>query len=219
MGAESKDGGERRWLSIGEASRLLGVHESTLRQWADTGRVRSFRTPGGHRRFLLEDLLRLQAQEREAPPDAEDVGESALQLMRRRLRRGPGRSGPPEWMTRLDESARQRFRFLGRRLLEVVVAYLSRRRRRQAILEEVRFLGEEYGRELARHHLTLLEVLDAYFFFRNSLLDSLGKAFQGVLKDRVSPDEAWHHLLALSDTVLTGITRSYAEARGWTGEG
>ena len=140
-------------------------------------------------------------------------------MMRRRLRRGAGRSHPPEWMARFDESARQRFRFLGRRLLEVAVAYLSRRRRRQAILEEVRFLGEEYGRELARQHLTLMEALDAYLFFRNNLLDSLGKAFQGVLKDRVSPDEAWHHLLALSDTLLTAMARAYARARGWAEEG
>ena len=35
-----------RWLSLGEASRLLQVNEATLRQWADNGNVRVYRTPG-----------------------------------------------------------------------------------------------------------------------------------------------------------------------------
>ena len=39
------------WLSLGEASRLLGVTPATLRRWADHGDVAAFVTPGGHRRF------------------------------------------------------------------------------------------------------------------------------------------------------------------------
>ena len=38
-------------LSLGPASRLLGVDPDTLRRWADEGRVEAFTTPGGHRRF------------------------------------------------------------------------------------------------------------------------------------------------------------------------
>ena len=45
-----------RWITLGQACKLLGVNESTLRRWADAGHVRSFRTPGGHRRFSEEDL-------------------------------------------------------------------------------------------------------------------------------------------------------------------
>src|SRR6266542_3966693 len=47
------------WLSLGPASRLVGVDPDTLRRWADDGRVRAFATPGGHRRFATEDLQRL----------------------------------------------------------------------------------------------------------------------------------------------------------------
>ncbi|MDE2801655.1 MAG: helix-turn-helix domain-containing protein, partial [Chloroflexota bacterium] len=46
-----------RWVSLGGACRMLGVNESTLRNWADQGVIRAFRTPGGHRRFLREDLV------------------------------------------------------------------------------------------------------------------------------------------------------------------
>ena len=40
-----------RWLSLGPASRLVGVDPDTLRRWADDGRVDVYVTPGGHRRF------------------------------------------------------------------------------------------------------------------------------------------------------------------------
>src|SRR5258708_36013202 len=42
------------WLSLGPASRLVGVDPDTLRRWADDGRVHAFATPGGHRRFPQE---------------------------------------------------------------------------------------------------------------------------------------------------------------------
>ena len=49
----------RRWLSINEACRMLGVDQSTLRRWSDAGKVPVFRTPGGHRRYAEDDLLLL----------------------------------------------------------------------------------------------------------------------------------------------------------------
>jgi len=41
----------RDWLTVGEASRVLGVHPDTLRRWADAGDVPVFVTPGKQRRF------------------------------------------------------------------------------------------------------------------------------------------------------------------------
>jgi len=32
-----------RWLTLGQACRMLNVDESTLRRWADAGQVRTFR--------------------------------------------------------------------------------------------------------------------------------------------------------------------------------
>src|SRR5665811_882131 len=48
------------WLSMGQASALLGVSSATLRRWAVEGRIATFTTPGGHRRFspaAVESLL------------------------------------------------------------------------------------------------------------------------------------------------------------------
>jgi excisionase family DNA binding protein len=44
------------WLTLGEAARYLGVAQSTVRKWADMGRIETFKTPGGHRRFRRGDL-------------------------------------------------------------------------------------------------------------------------------------------------------------------
>lgn len=46
------------WLTLGEAARYLGVAQSTVRKWADMGRLETFKTPGGHRRFRRDDLDR-----------------------------------------------------------------------------------------------------------------------------------------------------------------
>jgi excisionase family DNA binding protein len=47
---------ERDWLTLGQASAFLGAAQSTVRKWADRGRVPTFYTPGGHRRFRRDDL-------------------------------------------------------------------------------------------------------------------------------------------------------------------
>jgi len=44
------------WLTLGQAARFLGVAQSTIRKWSDSGRVPAFYTPGGHRRFRRGDL-------------------------------------------------------------------------------------------------------------------------------------------------------------------
>ena len=44
------------WLTLGQAATYVGVAQSTMRKWTDSGRVSSFKTPGGHRRYRRSDL-------------------------------------------------------------------------------------------------------------------------------------------------------------------
>ena len=46
----------RAWLRVQEAAELLGVSASTMRRWADAGKVASHRSPGGQRIFARDDL-------------------------------------------------------------------------------------------------------------------------------------------------------------------
>src|SRR3989454_12207471 len=95
MTAGSPGGVVPAWLALGEASKVLGVDASTLRAWTDAGRIRAYRTPGGHRRYRQEDLaafLRGHQQER-AGKLSDLIGPHGARLMpgaaRREIRRPP----------------------------------------------------------------------------------------------------------------------------------
>ena len=51
-------------LSIGKASEYLGFAIETLRRWDKKGKIRSYRSPGGHRYFLREDLDNLLSRQK-----------------------------------------------------------------------------------------------------------------------------------------------------------
>jgi excisionase family DNA binding protein len=48
-----------RFLLPSEAARLLGVATSTLRRWAEEGKIHSGTTIGGHRRYRESEISRL----------------------------------------------------------------------------------------------------------------------------------------------------------------
>jgi excisionase family DNA binding protein len=54
--ARRAPGNEPDWLTLGQAAKYLGVAQSTIRKWSDLGRVPTFYTPGGHRRYRRRDL-------------------------------------------------------------------------------------------------------------------------------------------------------------------
>ncbi|MDO8616827.1 MAG: helix-turn-helix domain-containing protein [Dehalococcoidia bacterium] len=200
-----------RWITLGQACKLLGVNESTLRRWADAGHVRSFRTPGGHRRFSEEDLRLLVAGQ--APTVREPynaISNLALTRIRRRLQRG--RSQAAHWYSGLGEEERDRMRPLGRRLVALVSEYLTKGTRRTNLLDEAREIAHEYGRLLARDGLSLRDAVEAFIFFRKTLDET---AMEEAQKNDLTAEKAlelWELLANLADQVLLSIAESYSEA-------
>lgn len=47
---------KRLGLTTSEAAEHLGVSLSTIRRWSDAGHLVGYRTPGGQRRFSVEQL-------------------------------------------------------------------------------------------------------------------------------------------------------------------
>lgn len=199
-----------RWITLGQACKLLGVNESTLRRWADAGHVRSFRTPGGHRRFSEADLQGLMAgQGATARVPYTSLSQLALTRIRRRLQRGKGQVAP--WYARLPDEERERLRPLGRRLVSLVSEYLSKGSRRSRLLEEARDIGHEYGRELATDGLSLRDAVEAFTFFRKGLDDTVIELAQRSNLSAEEAVEVWELLSGLADQVLLAITEAYTE--------
>ena len=215
--AEGRDLGAqvRRWLTLGQASRVLGVDESTMRRWTDSGKIRCFRTPGGHRRFAEADLEAIIAGHGPQPVSGRygDLSGLAVARIRRQLQRG--KEHEAAWYHTVDEKERERLRPLGRRLVDLVSDYLARRTRKAALLEEARSIGLEYGQELARSKLPLRQALEAFTFFRKSVDETTRQAAQ---RSALSPQEtleACGQVMGLTDEVLLGIAQAYEE--GWAG--
>lgn len=118
-------GSERpAWLTIHEASDLIGVSEATLRRWAEAGDVEAFVTPGGHRRFTRNALLRLLPRPGRPHRTLKQLGETP-ERMGRQYRRELASPATRRWLPDLDEPSREAFRGLGRHILEGVLGYLD----------------------------------------------------------------------------------------------
>lgn len=48
----------KQYLSPKELAQAIGVSESSLKRWADDGRIRGYRTAGGHRRIDITEAVR-----------------------------------------------------------------------------------------------------------------------------------------------------------------
>ena len=198
------------WLTLGKACRLLGVDESTLRRWADSGHVHAFRTPGGHRRFAEADIQGLLSARERQGESYQALTDMTVSRVRRQLHRKPAQEA--HWYAAVDESIRSRLRPLGRQLATLAADYLQHRRRRAAMLDDARALGREYGRELASSNMPLAQAVEAFVFFRRSLDDSTKQASQ---RNNLSANDAMlacEQVNTLADQVLIGMTEVYEPA-------
>jgi len=66
-------------FSTSEVARYCHVTPDTIRKWAEAGRIRVFKTPGGHRRIRREDLLRFLREN--SIPVHEDLDNSGIKIL------------------------------------------------------------------------------------------------------------------------------------------
>jgi excisionase family DNA binding protein len=207
-------GTETPWLSLTEASDLLGVHATTLRRWADAGEIPHFRTPGGHRRFRQADLAAWLAGQQTtalaAPSEA--MVQSALGYTRQEMAERHVSAEP--WYTAFgQEPERQQMRDTGRKLFGLAIQYISRTRNHEPILQEARRIGEFYGKQCAERGVSLVDTVQALFFFRESLMRA-AKPGQAIAGQYDSEDVRIHRQLRhLLNEVMYACLASYEAAR------
>ena len=187
---------QSQWLSLREARRLLQVNESTLRQWADNGHLRVYRTPGGHRRFSREDVHSLTHQASEGPETESKTSTEGLALRRIRRRLSHEDVARQSWYLSVEEEVRDRMRLFGRRLLSLLLQDAQPRRQHQETLNEALMLGHEYGAEMADRGVSLKDTTEAFIFFRTMVLDSANP-------------RSYMQITEIADRVLIGILESY----------
>ena len=207
---------EKGWLSSAEASELLGVHQTTLRRWADAGDIPCFRTPGGHRRFRTTDLQEwVKARQSAAlTPHTEALVQNVVGFTRHEMIEQ--HVSQEAWYVAFDrEDDLQHMRETGRRLFGLAIQYMARTRNHEPILQEGRRIGDHYGQQCAQHGVSLVDTMHGYFFFRESLLRATrpGLATRGQYDaEEVRMHRQLRHFM---DAVMYACLASYeAASRG-----
>lgn len=156
------------WISLSDASRILGVAPATVRRWSDAGRLRVFTTPGGHRRFSRSSLERLLPADRSRRPSVGAAGLTPSRLAR--VYRRAGRDAVPQlpWVLALTDDQRVVFRERGHLLAASLLQYLDASQpetARHHLAESTRS-AEGYGSVAAELGLSLSQTVEAFLRFR-----------------------------------------------------
>lgn len=200
-----------KWLSLQDASRMLGVHPSTLRQWADAGKIHTVRTPGGHRRFAETDVRALLEPEPLEPAGIQLLVQSALG--RARLEVSGGKMSEQSWYKRFDETDKAEHRELGRKLLSLVMQYLSQPGDRQGILDEARALGRAYGERSISRNLRITESVSAFLYFQDFLMDGVRQMTKTIGQSaNIDLVAAYQQIGQFTNEVLLSMLEVYERA-------
>jgi len=204
-----------RWLSLGPASRLVGVDPDTLRRWADEGRIEVFLTPGGHRRFDRRAIEALVSARRAGSRPLASLGASPERL-NRAYRRSYTAGTPARQIPADDTVERERYRRDGRRLVEVLVAHLdaeptdaSARARSESEAIE---LVDDLARRLARSGTSLTEAVALFVAARRPFLDELTGLGRRRALDAARLAALYEGASGLLDRLLLRLIATYQQA-------
>jgi excisionase family DNA binding protein len=202
------------WLTIHEASALVGVSEATLRRWAEAGDVEAFVTPGGHRRFTRRAILDLLPHPGRPHRTLHQLGgtpDRVVRQYRRELTASAAR-----WLPQLGDTERDAFRAPGRQILTGILAYLNGPDETAGVagLESARDAATAYGRMARQHGLDVTTTTEAFLHFRSPFLEELATIAR---RRRLDASEAISLIIAAAsvfDRLLVTLLESHLDASG-----
>ncbi len=204
----------KKWLTLSEASQLLGVHQTTLREWTNAGQISSFRTPGGHRRFDLRDLQAFVQNRRTGSTGRELTIAERNPLDSIRQQFGSSQIAQQSWYQQLSEQQRAKDREIGRRMFGLLIQYASRHENAEHFLDEGRKLARGYGKDLAELGFSPSGLVRAFLFIRRAILNATHQP-----QDATAPNDAegmrlYQRINAFMDEMLLSTLDAYEQARG-----
>lgn len=199
------------WMTLTDACRLLGVSPSTVRRWADSGLVRTFVTPGGHRRFSRAGLEAMLPDRPAVRPSLTDLGETSGRMARGYRRAVEDAPGRIPWVSELDDAKRERFRGYGRGIVTSLVAALDADDpgRRAELLRGAEDSCTQYGRIAGEEGLGAAMTADLFLRFRLPFLAELGS----LSRRREFDASTTSSLIADASAALDSLL--LATLRGW----
>lgn len=200
---------EQEWLTLSDASKLLGVHPATLRQWSDEGKVRIFRTPGGHRRFSRSDIERMLQV---TPLRGAGLSSYVLSEVLQRTRQELPTAMQQGWAQGIGEDERQRRREAGRQLIGLATQLVTKQAPSAEQRADARRLGGEYGRMMAAAGHSLPDAVMAFIFFRDSLLETVFSLPETTGLDRDATLAIVRRINDLLNDVLREMMAEHARA-------
>ena len=158
-------------VGISEASHILGVNEATLRQWTDEGKVKAFITPGGHRRYSRTELRKFISTHQKVLGIKDLVAEleDTVQLHREIARKSLSSTSQ---LSRLNRESQELLGDLGRRLLNLIIRYVTEPSKREEIIGLARNVGRNHGEALAKLGLPLTDSVEAFILHRDPIMST-----------------------------------------------
>jgi excisionase family DNA binding protein len=206
-----------RWLSLGPASRLVGVDPDTLRRWADDGRVEAYVTPGGHRRFDRRTIETIVATRRAGSRPLASLGASPERL-NRAYRRRYTTDHAAHQVPVDDLAAREQYRRDGRLLVEALIAPLDAGAtdptERDRSESEAAALVDDLARRLAAAGTSLTEAVGLFVAARRPFLDELTGLGRRRALDSTRLAALYDDASGLLDRLLLRLIATYQEATG-----
>jgi excisionase family DNA binding protein len=200
------------WLGLQSAADVLGVHPTTLRRWADIGEIPTMVTPGGHRRFALSDLERF-ADERRHERIVAGIEQVLAERILTQTREEIDKHRGEQWMSMYDEREREHKRLLGRRLVDILLKYISLREGGEDLLDAARVIGREHAENSLKLNQPLAETLRIVLFFRDMIFE-VALHLPEVANVKVAANaQLLQRIGALLNAVELAVVETYDRAR------
>ena len=204
-------------LSIGQACKLLGVSEATLRNWTDEGRINAFVTPGGHRRYVESELRDFIAARSRTFTHKDMLAQMESEPLHK-IQQARERMAETHWYGGLSDEAKSRLKGLGGAVYGLAVEYLTNKKGREETMRSAREVGREFGEYLADINISLTDAIEAFILHRSPLI----QVASDIVKRREGPrgqaSDAVSLVTQITDEFLLALVEAHqnrqAQRRG-----